>query len=400
MTDARRASWSSPRARCSCAAATSRSPRRRRPRCAAPGYLSEVLVTPQNRFGRQLSAYLSTWLTDVGETADGHPVDQVISLRFPSYAVRHRRHVCWLNHRMREYYDLWERFTRGLGRKGRLKEGVRRRVFHALDRWLLTRNVTRLVAQSRTIQARLQRFGGIPSELLYPPAAGAAVPHRRLRRLRLRGLAPAPAEAPGPAGGGGGAHEGPAACASRSPGEGEEGAALRERIRELGLQGRVELLGAVSDAELVEHYARCRAVYFAPWNEDYGFVTLEAFRSGKAVITTTDSGGPAELVRARGERPGRTRPRRRRWPRTSTRWPPTAGWPSAWAGAAARGLRTWDSAVEVLASAVRCAAREPRWQSRSRPRRASTAKRSANHVTSRPSLRMRRNHGARRASRK
>ena len=37
-------------------------------------------------------------------------------------------------------------------------------------------------------------------------------------------------------------------------------------------------------------------MYFAPWNEDYGFVTLEAFRSGKAVITTPDSGGPAELV--------------------------------------------------------------------------------------------------------
>ena len=27
-------------------------------------------MTPQNRFGRQLSAYLATWLTDVGETAD------------------------------------------------------------------------------------------------------------------------------------------------------------------------------------------------------------------------------------------------------------------------------------------------------------------------------------------
>ena len=53
----------------------------------------------------------------------------------------------------------------------------------------------------------------------------------------------------------------------------------------------------MSEDELVGHYARCRAVYFAPWNEDYGFVTLEAFRSAKAVITTADSGGPAELVR-------------------------------------------------------------------------------------------------------
>ena len=42
----------------------------------------------------------------------GGKVDQVISLRFPAYAVRHDRHVVWLNHRMREYYDLWDQFSR------------------------------------------------------------------------------------------------------------------------------------------------------------------------------------------------------------------------------------------------------------------------------------------------
>src|SRR5206468_2885266 len=260
------------------------------------GHLAEVVVTPQNRCGRQLSAYLATWLTDVGETADGQPVDQVISLRFPSYAVRHPRHVCWLNHRMREYYDLWERFVRGLGRQGRFKEGVRRRLFHGVDRWLLTRNVTRLVAQSRTIQSRLQRFGGIASELLYPPPPER--PYRTdgygdyvfavsrlhpLKRLDLLVEAAAVAR--------------DRTLCFKIAGEGEEEARLRERIRELRLDDRVELLGPVSDARLVDHYARCRAVYFAPWNEDYGFVTLEAFRSGKAVLTATDSGGPAELVR-------------------------------------------------------------------------------------------------------
>ena len=260
------------------------------------GHLADVLVTPQNRFGRQLSAYLATWLTDVGETADGQPVDQVISLRFPSYAVRHPRHVCWLNHRMREYYDLWERFVRGLGRKGRLKEGVRRRMFHTVDRWLLTHNVTRLVAQSRTIQARLQRFGGIRSELLYPPPPERAyrtdgygdyvLAVSRLHPLkRLDLLVEAAALARD------------RSLSFKIAGEGEEESRLRERIRALGLEGRVELLGAVTDAQLVDHYARCRAVYFAPWNEDYGFVTLEAFRSGKAVVTAADSGGPAELVR-------------------------------------------------------------------------------------------------------
>jgi glycosyltransferase involved in cell wall biosynthesis len=37
-------------------------------------------------------------------------------------------------------------------------------------------------------------------------------------------------------------------------------------------------------------------VCFPPFQEDYGFVTAEAFASGKAVITCRDSGGPAELV--------------------------------------------------------------------------------------------------------
>ena len=259
------------------------------------GYRSEVLVTPQNRFGRQLSAYLATWLTDVGETADGQPVDQVISFRFPSYAVRHPRHVCWLNHRMREYYDLWERFSHGMARRHLYKEHVRRRLFHALDRRLLTRNVTRLVAQSRTIQARLQRFGRIPSELLYPPAPTR--PYRTdgygdyvfavsrltaLKRLDLLVEAAALMKERG--------------LRVLIAGEGDQEQRLRARVEELGLGERVRLLGPLSEEQLVDHYAACRAVVFAPWNEDYGFVTLEAFSSGKAVVTTHDSGGPAELV--------------------------------------------------------------------------------------------------------
>ncbi|HXV64190.1 MAG TPA: glycosyltransferase, partial [Vicinamibacteria bacterium] len=35
-----------------------------------------------------------------------------------------------------------------------------------------------------------------------------------------------------------------------------------------------------------------------PFMEDYGFVTMEAFRSKKPVVTCLDSGGPAEIVSA------------------------------------------------------------------------------------------------------
>jgi glycosyltransferase involved in cell wall biosynthesis len=262
------------------------------------GHEAELLVTPQNRFGRQVSAYLATWLTDVGMTADGRPIERVISFRFPSYAVRHPRHVCWLNHRMREYYDLWDVFVRGLGRRGRLKEAVRRALFHRIDGWLLRRNVTRLLAQSRTIQARLTRLGGIPSEVLYPPPperpyrndgyGGSIFAVSRLERLkRLDLLVEAAAWARDPR-----RHV-------RIAGSGPEEPNLRARIHALGLEGRVELLGRISDEALVDELARCRAVFFAPQDEDYGLVTLQAFRSAKAVLTATDSGGPTELVRDR-----------------------------------------------------------------------------------------------------
>src|SRR5207253_5069798 len=118
------------------------------------GHDSDLIVTPQNRFGRQASSYLAAWLTDLDSRAAGR-IDRVISLRYPSYAVRHPNHVCWLNHTMREYYDLWPRFSATLGPRGLVKERIRRGLIHAADRYLLTRNVDRLFVQSRTIQARL-----------------------------------------------------------------------------------------------------------------------------------------------------------------------------------------------------------------------------------------------------
>lgn len=260
------------------------------------GHRAGLVVTPQNRFGRQGAAYLATWLTDVQVAGDGEPTDQVISLRFPSYAVRHPVHVCWLNHRMREYYDLWDRFRATLSWKNRVKEGVRRRLIHAVDRYLLTRHVTRVYAQSRTVQARLARWGGISADVVYPPPPPR--PYRcdgygdeilvisRLTPLKRVDLViDALAE--------------PAARHVRVvvAGEGEARADLEARAAARGVAGRVTFTGRLADEALVDALARCRAVCFPPFDEDYGFVTVEAFASRKAVVTCTDSGGPAELVR-------------------------------------------------------------------------------------------------------
>ena len=260
------------------------------------GHDAALLQTPQNRFGRQASAYLATWLTDVGPAHDGRPVDQVISLRYPSYAVRHRVHACWLNHRMREYYDQWPRFSASLSSRGRVKENVRRRLIHTADRYLLTRNVTRLFSQSRTIATRLQRWGGMASTVIHPPPPPRAyrcegyddfiLVVSRLTPLKRVGLV---VEALGD----------PVAAGVKCVvvGDGEEQARLRQAVHARGLDARVTFLGAVDDPELLTQLARCRAVCFPAQAEDYGLVTVEAFASGKAVVTCTDSGGPAELVR-------------------------------------------------------------------------------------------------------
>ena len=259
------------------------------------GHDAEIVVTPDFGFGRQSAAYLATWRTDVS-TIGEKPIDQVISLRYPSYAVRHPRHVCWLNHTMREYYDLWPRFSATLGPKGLIKERIRRTLIHAADRHLLSRNVTRLFVQSRTIQERLSMWPSLRSTVLYPPAPDR--PYRaeaygasfffvsRLDRLKradlvIRALA---------------TRDG-AGIETTFGGEGEERAALERLASELGVANRVSFTGRLSEEQLLDRLGRCRAVVFPPVQEDYGFVTVEAFASRRAVITCRDSGGPAELVK-------------------------------------------------------------------------------------------------------
>jgi glycosyltransferase involved in cell wall biosynthesis len=258
------------------------------------GHDAHIIVTPQNRFGHQASAYLATWLTDV-TSSEGRPIDQVISLRYPSYAIRHKRHVCWLNHTMREYYDLWDTFSATLSAKGRLKERVRKMFIHAADRYLLGR-LSKLFVQSRTVQQRLATWQSVNSTVLYPPAPqrdyrcegyGAAFLFvSRLTRLKradllVRALATPPANA----------------IRLVIAGEGEEREPLERLAAELGVAGRITFAGRLTDDRLIAELATCRAVCFPPFQEDYGFVTVEAFAARKAVITCKDSGGPAELVK-------------------------------------------------------------------------------------------------------
>jgi len=83
-------------------------------------------------------------------------------------------------------------------------------------------------------------------------------------------------------------------------GDGEERAALEQRVRRAGLGAHVRFHGAVDDTELLRIYQQCDL--FALPNrtadgdfEGFGMVLLEAQACGRAVLTG-DSGGTAEAV--------------------------------------------------------------------------------------------------------
>jgi len=232
-------------------------------------------------------------LLDVTES-NGTPIDLVIPTKFPTYTVRHPRKVAWLFHQHREAYDLYG--TEYCSFTDSPEDRQVREAIHALDTASLA-ECRAVYTISRNVADRLARFNGLAGVPLYPP------PHHlgryrsdgygrylfyagRLDRLKRLDLAIDAMKRV--------RSEARLVIAGSGPLEGE----LRKQIGRLGLESRVELVGFVSAEELLNLYAGCRAAYYAPLNEDYGYVTVEAFLSRKPVVTTTDAGGPLEFVSA------------------------------------------------------------------------------------------------------
>src|SRR5512135_1219822 len=79
-------------------------------------------------------------------------------------------------------------------------------------------------------------------------------------------------------------------------GEGTQRTVVERLAIQEGLADRVEFLGAANDETLLSLYAGALAVLYPPFDEDYGYVTIEAFLCAKPVLTAQDSGGTLEFV--------------------------------------------------------------------------------------------------------
>jgi glycosyltransferase involved in cell wall biosynthesis len=220
------------------------------------------------------------------EESNGRPIDAVVATKFPSYVVRHPRKVVWLLHQFRQAWDF-DRTEFGQFSESAEDRALRRKVLE-LDRVSLG-EARKIFTTSSIVAGRLHDSVGLDAEVLAPPPAQLAFRcdeygdfvlsvNRLDRAKRIDLLLEAAALAPD--------------VRVVVAGDGPD----RERLESLA-NGRVEFVGRVSDDELADLYARCRAVYYAPVNEDYGLVPYEAFLSDKPVITTTDAGGPLDVVR-------------------------------------------------------------------------------------------------------
>lgn len=218
--------------------------------------------------------------------------DVVIATNFPSYFVRHPRKVVWLFHQHRIAYDAVDAPWSDFGLDEDSLEAQR-----LLTEWdtRALREAEALFTTSGVVADRLARFNGLDGEPLYHPpplfeslhpgGTGDYVfcPTRLEGNKRPALLTDAMAYVHAPT---------RLVLAGRGTLENE----LRARIDALAVADRVQLAGFVTDERLVDLYAGALAVVYAPFDEDYGYVTLQAFRAGKPVITTHDAGGVLEWV--------------------------------------------------------------------------------------------------------
>ena len=257
----------------------------------ALGHEADLVTVPFKWYPgtRVLSQALLWRLLDLDEV-DGRPVDLVVGTKFPSYVVRHPNKVVWLVHQFRQAYEL-DRTELGQFDES-AEDRATRRAVHRLDRQALG-EARRLFAISSNVAGRLRRTTELEAEVLLPPPQELAYRcegyedfvlsvNRLDRAKRIDLLVEAAAEQEG--------------LRVVIAGDGPDRERLEGIARSRGVDGRVRFAGRVDDDELARLYGRCLAVFYAPYDEDFGIVPYEAFLAEKPVITTVDAGGPLDVV--------------------------------------------------------------------------------------------------------
>ena len=259
----------------------------------ARGFQAELVSVPFKWYPKEeILPHAAAWrLLDLSES-NGRQIDLVIGTKFPSYFARHPRKIAWLIHQYRAAYELCGTEYSDFAHT-ELDVGLRDTLMR-LDTEMLG-ECRKVFTNARNTAARLEKFNGLTAEPLYHPPQLAprlvAGPYgdyvlsvgriESVKRVDLIVKALAHVDSP---------------VRLIVAGDGTQRQNAERVAQEAGVSDRVTFLGSVGDDDLIGLYANALAVVYPPYDEDFGYVTLEAFLARKPVITCVDSGGPNEFV--------------------------------------------------------------------------------------------------------
>jgi glycosyltransferase involved in cell wall biosynthesis len=260
----------------------------------ARGYLTELVSVPFKWYPKaEILPHAAAWrMLDLSES-NGRPVDLIIATKFPTYFARHPKKVAWLIHQYRAAYELCGTEYSDFGHNEQ-DVGLRDTLIR-LDTEMLS-ECAAIFANAQNTASRLGKYNGLHAEALYhpPQLAGRLTPGpygdyvlsvgriESVKRVDLLVNAMASIDQP---------------VRLVVAGDGTQRANVERLAAERGVADRITFLGSVGDDDLVGLYAGALAVAYPPFDEDFGYVTLEGFLARKPVITCADSGGPNEFVR-------------------------------------------------------------------------------------------------------
>jgi glycosyltransferase involved in cell wall biosynthesis len=239
-----------------------------------------------------LREYEDRWAREDMSVYLSGTIDRVICLKYPSYFVRHPRKSIWLLHPLSSMYDFYDT---SYGATSSDKEAA------AFRRELLIRDrqafedVERRFTVSHYLADKVHEIVGVNFQPLYHPPPDPHVyrcegsypfifaPSRLEEQKRQDVLIQAMQ------------YVDPAIHLVLA-GTGGQLANCIRLAAECGVSDRIIFAGDLDRSKIASYYANCLGVYFGPFSEPYGYVTLEAMLSSKPVITCTDSGCPTEFV--------------------------------------------------------------------------------------------------------
>jgi len=209
--------------------------------------------------------------------------------------MKHSNKVIWTLHQFRAAYDLWKSDFTTMHFKSE-GERIKRIIKNADDLYL--NEAKRIYTISQNVTNRMSRFNEINSTPLYHPCPDmekfyccdydnyVLMPSRinitKRQMLAVEALTHTKSDIMlyivGKA---------------DNPIEFDK---LYQYVVANKMEKRVKFFDFVSQEKKFELYANARAVLFIPYDEDYGYITLEGMSASKPVITTTESGGPLEFI--------------------------------------------------------------------------------------------------------